>query len=52
MSSNVERDRMPTYLLQWEAIRWAKAHGYAAYDFWGAPDDVHRLRSDVGRVSL
>ncbi len=38
MSSNEERDRMPTYLLQWEAIRWAKAHGYATYDFWGAPD--------------
>jgi peptidoglycan pentaglycine glycine transferase (the first glycine) len=39
MSSNEERDRMPTYLLQWEAIRWAKAHGYATYDFWGAPDE-------------
>ena len=39
MSSNEQRDRMPTYLLQWEAIRWAKAQGYATYDFWGAPDD-------------
>jgi len=38
MSSNEERQRMPTYLLQWEAIRWAKARGYATYDFWGAPD--------------
>ncbi|HVO71017.1 MAG TPA: peptidoglycan bridge formation glycyltransferase FemA/FemB family protein [Aggregatilineaceae bacterium] len=38
MSSNVERERMPTYLLQWEAMRWAKAHGYPTYDFWGAPD--------------
>ena len=38
MSSNEERNRMPTYLLQWEAIRWAKQHGYAIYDFWGAPD--------------
>jgi len=38
MSSNEERNRMPTYLLQWEAIRWAQAHGYATYDFWGAPD--------------
>ena len=38
MSSNDERQRMPTYLLQWEAIRWAKAHGYPVYDFWGAPD--------------
>jgi peptidoglycan pentaglycine glycine transferase (the first glycine) len=38
MSSNQERNRMPTYLLQWEAIRWARAHSYATYDFWGAPD--------------
>jgi peptidoglycan pentaglycine glycine transferase (the first glycine) len=38
MSSNQERNRMPTYALQWAAIRWAKAHGYATYDFWGAPD--------------
>lgn len=39
MSSNAERNRMPTYLLQWEAIRWAKAQSYATYDFWGAPDE-------------
>lgn len=32
------RDKMPTYLLQLEAIRWAKAQGYTTYDFWGAPD--------------
>lgn len=38
MSSSEERNRMPTYLLQWEAMRWAKAHGYPTYDFWGAPD--------------
>jgi lipid II:glycine glycyltransferase (peptidoglycan interpeptide bridge formation enzyme) len=38
-SSNEERNRMPTYLLQWEAIRWAKAQGCTVYDFWGAPDD-------------
>ncbi len=37
-SSNEERQRMPNYLLQWEAIKWAKAHGYAIYDMWGAPD--------------
>ncbi|NLX09845.1 MAG: peptidoglycan bridge formation glycyltransferase FemA/FemB family protein [Chloroflexi bacterium] len=41
MSSNEERQRMPTYLLQWEAIRWAKAQGYATYDFWGAPNTFH-----------
>lgn len=37
-SSNEERQRMPNYLLQWEAMRWAKAQGYETYDLWGAPD--------------
>lgn len=37
-SSNKERARMPNYLLQWAAIQWAKARGYAVYDMWGAPD--------------
>jgi len=37
-SSNEERERMPNYLLQWEAMRWAKSQGYAVYDMWGAPD--------------
>ncbi len=37
-SSNDERQRMPNYALQWEAIRWAKAQGCQTYDFWGAPD--------------
>ena len=37
-SSNEERQRMPNYALQWAAIKWAKAQGYAVYDFWGAPD--------------
>lgn len=36
-SSNEHRDKMPNYLLQWEALRWAKAQGYALYDMWGAP---------------
>lgn len=30
-----ERHRMPMYLLQWEAIRWAKARGCTLYDFLG-----------------
>ncbi len=38
-STNEERNRMPTYLLQWEAIRWAKAQGAAIYDMWGAPSE-------------
>jgi lipid II:glycine glycyltransferase (peptidoglycan interpeptide bridge formation enzyme) len=38
-SANEARDKMPNYLLQWEAMRWAKARGYALYDMWGAPND-------------
>lgn len=38
-SANDHRETMPNYRLQWEAIRWAKAAGYAVYDLWGAPDD-------------
>jgi len=38
-SNDHERNRMPTYLLQWEAIRWAKAHGCEEYDLWGVPDE-------------
>ncbi len=37
-STEKERQRMPTYLLQWEAMRWAKARGCATYDLWGVPD--------------
>ena len=40
MSSNQERDKMPNYLLQWEAIKLAKKLGYSIYDLWGAPDKV------------
>jgi peptidoglycan pentaglycine glycine transferase (the first glycine) len=38
-SNNEERNRMPTYLLQWEAIRWARARGCEEYDLWGVPDE-------------
>jgi lipid II:glycine glycyltransferase (peptidoglycan interpeptide bridge formation enzyme) len=37
-SSNEERNRMPTYILQLEAIRWAKRHNCVYYDMWGVPD--------------
>lgn len=39
-SSDFERNRMPAYLLQWEAIRWAKAQGCQKYDLWGIPDET------------
>ena len=38
-SNDQERNRMPTYLLQWEAVRWAKARGCDEYDLWGVPDE-------------
>lgn len=38
-SSNQHRDRMPTYLVQWEAIRWAREQGCLNYDLWGVPDE-------------
>jgi peptidoglycan pentaglycine glycine transferase (the first glycine) len=38
MSRDLHRDKMPNYLLQWEAMRAAKAHGAQTYDLWGAPD--------------
>jgi lipid II:glycine glycyltransferase (peptidoglycan interpeptide bridge formation enzyme) len=37
-SNDEERNRMPTYLLQWEAMKWAKSHGCTEYDLWGVPD--------------
>jgi len=40
-SSTRHRNRMPNHLLQWEAIRWAKAQGCTIYDMWGAPDVFH-----------
>ncbi len=44
MSSLAHRDKMPNYLLQWEAIKRAKANGCTIYDLWGAPDEF--LESD------
>ncbi len=45
-SSNVKRNLMPAYLLQWVAINDAKAHGSALYDFYGIPpveDENHPM---------
>lgn len=39
-SSSDKRRLMPNHLLQWEAIRWAKAQGCDLYDMWGAPDSL------------
>ncbi len=37
-SSDRHREHMPTYLLQWEGIRWARSFGCREYDLWGVPD--------------
>jgi lipid II:glycine glycyltransferase (peptidoglycan interpeptide bridge formation enzyme) len=37
-SANKHRDAMPTYLIQWEAMRWARQQGCSEYDLWGVPD--------------
>jgi len=57
MSRNVHREKMPSYLLQWEAIRRARAKGCTVYDLWGAPDvfdesdsmwGVYRFKEGLG----
>jgi len=57
MSRNLHREKMPTYLLQWEAIKRAKASGCIAYDLWGAPEvfaesdsmwGVYRFKEGLG----
>ncbi len=37
-SSSKSRQQMAPYLLQWEAMRWARSQGCASYDLWGVPD--------------
>ena len=57
MSRSVHREKMPAYLLQWEAFRKAKAWGCTVYDLWGAPDvfdesdplwGVYRFKEGLG----
>jgi lipid II:glycine glycyltransferase (peptidoglycan interpeptide bridge formation enzyme) len=57
MSRDKYRDKMPTYLLQWEAVKRAKAKGCTVYDLWGAPDvfdesdsmwGVYRFKEGLG----
>ena len=48
MSSGQHREKMPNHLLQWAAIKWAKARGCTIYDFWGAPDEFDESDSMWG----
>jgi len=48
-SADESRNLMPNYLLQWEAMQWAKARGAARYDLFGiaATDDEHEPLAGV-----
>lgn len=57
MSRDIHREKMPTYFLQWEAMKRAKANGCTVYDLWGAPDvfdesdsmwGVYRFKEGLG----
>lgn len=57
MSRNAHREKMPAYLLQWEAMKRAKAKGFGMYDLWGAPEvfdesdsmwGVYRFKEGLG----
>ncbi|MHB8776639.1 MAG: lipid II:glycine glycyltransferase FemX [Anaerolineales bacterium] len=57
MSRNAHREKMPAYLLQWQAMKRAKAKGCTAYDLWGAPETfdesdsmwgVYRFKEGLG----
>jgi lipid II:glycine glycyltransferase (peptidoglycan interpeptide bridge formation enzyme) len=39
-SGNEGRNLMPNHLLQWEAMRWARAQGATLYDLWGIADSA------------
>ena len=41
MSRDEHREKMPNYLLQWEAMRRAKTLGCRLYNLWGAPDEFN-----------
>ena len=57
MSREAHREKMPNYLLQWEAMVRAKSAGCVVYDLWGAPDEfvesdgmwgVYRFKAGLG----
>lgn len=59
MSGADHREKMPNYLLQWEAMRLAHSRGCKVYDLWGAPEvfaesdsmwGVFRFKEGLGGV--
>jgi peptidoglycan pentaglycine glycine transferase (the first glycine) len=51
-SGSAHRESMSTYLLQWEAMRWARSIGCTSYDLWGVPDyDENELEAHFSERS-
>ena len=59
MSREAHREKMPNHLLQWEAMRRARAAGCLVYDLWGAPEaykesdplwGVYRFKEGLGGI--
>jgi len=42
-TSRAGRDVYASYLIQWEAIKWAIAHGCKHCDLWGIPDEIAEM---------
>ena len=53
-SSNQHRNLMAPHAVQWAAMQWAKAHGFARYDLWGMadPDNPNDAMAGVHRFKL
>lgn len=45
-SATEGRQLMPAYLVQWEGMRWARAHGCTRYDMTGVPSPEHLHERD------
>jgi lipid II:glycine glycyltransferase (peptidoglycan interpeptide bridge formation enzyme) len=61
MSRDLHREKMPNYLLQWQAMVRARLAGCDSYDLWGAPDEfvdsdpmwgVYRFKAGLGAEVL
>lgn len=51
-SSDEDRRDMPTYLVQWTAMLWAKEQGAKYYDFWGIPEEVGKAGIELENDKL
>jgi len=50
MSRSEGREHMPSYALQWAAMRHARDHGCTVYDWWGAPESPQDEQDSMAGV--